>query len=137
LEEFTDGEHIDGSDVSIAFSQVNDCIDFSLGVAAVFKEDFHEFSVYLTIEAEILYFVIFVDFDIWVREVCWVDFCELKPFRTQIVDNLLEMTEHEEVRVVFDQDLDELKSKVKLIGNHVKGLEEEFEEVRISCKSFS
>jgi chaperonin cofactor prefoldin len=47
------------------------------------------------------------------------------------------MTEHEEVRVVFDQDLDKLESKVKLIRDHVKGLQEEFEEVRISCKSFS
>lgn len=95
MEEFTNGKHVNRRYISIALSQVNDGIDLRLRMTAVLDEDFHELSVNLAIEAEIFYLIILVNFNTRIGKICWVDFSKLQPFRTQKVDNLLEMVQNE------------------------------------------
>ena len=91
MEEFTNGEHINSSNISIALSQVNDGINLRLWMMTVLNEYFHELCVNLAIQAEIFDLIILVKINIRIGQACWVDLRQLKPFRTQIVDDLLEM----------------------------------------------
>ena len=103
MEELTNRQHINSSHIPIALSQINDSIDLSLRMAAVFYKNFHKLGVNLSIKTEILYLIIFVKIDIRIGKTCWIYLCQLEPFWTQIVDNLLEVVKYKQVWIVFYQ----------------------------------
>ena len=105
LEELPYSVHINASNISITSRQIYNGINLSIWMAAILHHYLHQLGVVLAIHSvvSVLYLL-------------KVYLTHLKPFGAQNIYNLLEVTQREDIRIVFYEDLQELQSEREFIG---------------------